>query len=155
MSMVVTRQAAGIRSSVVGNRRARVRRHNISVEVDQPLTGNTAVLATHAVRGVAGGAGKAIINMTRVLTEAGVRENLIQVVALGAQRIRAVHGQIRTRKQVGDQLPRRWSLAEFIVTLQQVQIFRAMRAVGAVAAEFAIVITVMAVRAEYTVTHAA
>src|SRR6267142_1416921 len=82
MGVVVAGQAARVRGAVIRNRPARVRRHNIGVKVDQSLTRDTAVLAAHPMRGVAGGARESIINMSRVLAETRVRENLIQVVAL-------------------------------------------------------------------------
>ena len=151
--MVVARQAARIRSAVVRHRRTRIRCHDIGIKVNQPLARDASVLTTYSMCGVAGRARKPIINMSRVLAEAGIRENLIQIMALGAQRVRPIHGQIWAREQVSNQLAGRRGLAEFIVTFEQVQILRSVRTVRAAAAEFPIVVAVVAVRAEDAVAH--
>jgi len=58
-----------------------------------------------------------------VFAEAGIRENLAASWHLATVRT-AVHGQVGTGKQVRNQLTGRRCLAELVVTLEQVRIFR-------------------------------
>ena len=80
--MLMAGQAARISGVTVRDRRSAVRRDNIDVEVDHALAGNVPTGAAHSMRGVAGGAGEAIISVPRMLGEAGVRHDLRQVVTL-------------------------------------------------------------------------
>ncbi len=73
------------------------------------------------MRGVAGGAGETIIDMTRVLGEAGIRHNLVRVVALRAKGKRPIYAEVRRGKKIGNELAGSGSLAEFVAALQDVR----------------------------------
>ena len=63
--------------------------------------------------------------------------------------------RIRTLEQIGDELSRQGSLAELVSALQDMRERGAVRAIGSVAAEFPIVVAVMAVRAQDADAHVA
>jgi len=151
----MTRQRARVGCTAVCDGVTPIGRHNVQVKIDQPLARNSIALTANSVRGVAGGACESIINMPRVFAEAGVRENLAQVMAFGTQGIRPVDGQVRIREQVHDASTGRRRLAEFTTPLEQVGEFRAMGSVCAVAAKLAIVVTVVAVGAENAIAYVA
>src|SRR3974390_1087807 len=83
-----------------------------------------------------------------VLEPAGVGEHLIQVVALGAHGVRAVDALVGIWESVGDQLAGNGCLTELVVALQHVREGGAVRSVGPLAAEFTIVVAVVAVATE-------
>src|ERR1700741_3921081 len=87
---------------------------------------------------VAGGAGNAIVNVPGVFAEAGVSEDLTQIMALRAQSVRTVDGEGGVGEKIGNDLTRRRRLTELIAAFQQMAVFRSMRAVYAGAAEFAV-----------------
>src|SRR6185312_8621250 len=74
-------------------------------------------------------------------------------MALAAKRVGSIHAQIGSRKQIRNQLSWRGGLAELIPSLEDVSPFRAMWAVRACAPEFAVVVAVMAIGAEYLSAH--
>ena len=80
--------------------------------------------------------------------KAGVSEDLGQVMTLSAQRVRPFHAGVRIGIKIGDQSTGRGRLAEFVAPLQQVGPLRSMGTVGARAAEFAVVVAVVAIGAE-------
>ena len=112
------------------------------------------------MRRVAGGAGESVIDMARMLAEAGVRNELGKIVAFRAHRIRAIRRRIQNRigEQIRDGGSRARSgrdLAELVAPLQQMQKLRPMRPVGTGSAELAIVIAVVAVGTENAHAHGA
>ena len=104
---------------------------------------------------MAGGTGEAIINVPAMFAETCVRQDLIEVVALPAQGIGPVNREIRIGKKVCHPLSRSRSLAQLVATLQNVEEFRSVRAIGSSAAKFPIVIAVVAVGAQNARAHRA
>src|SRR5436305_11866898 len=97
------------------------------------------------MRRVAGGAGESVIDMKRMLAEAAICNQLCEIVAFRAHRVRAIRRRIENRigEQIRDSGSRGRSgrnLAELVAALQQVQELRPMRPVGTGSAELAIVI---------------
>ena len=152
---VVASQCAGVRASVVGDGRTSIRANHLCVEADQPLPGGIGTAASDTVRRVAGGATETSVDMPPVLGKAGVLDDVGEVVTLPAQRIRTVRAEVGSREQVGDQLTRRGSLAEFIAAFEDVVPLRSMGADGAGASEFAVVVAVVAIGAENASSHRA
>src|SRR5208282_25623 len=111
--------------------------------------GNCRARAAHAMRSVANGAREAVVDMQRVLRETGVRDDVGQIVALAAQRVRAIHAQIRIRIEIRDQLARRRRLTGHVLTLENMCPLRPMRTIGTRTPEFTIVVAVVAIAAEY------
>ena len=101
-------------------------------------------------------AGESGIDVKRVLAEARIRHDVIQVMALRAQRIRSSRGWVDDRRQLilysrsrtrrGRQA--RGHLAELVTPLQNMRELRAVRPVRPGAAEFAIVVAIMTVGAK-------
>lgn len=89
-----------------------------------------------------------LIRMHVVLRETCIGEYLREVVALRAHREWASNAGIRIRKQISDDSPRHYRLRELVVALENVRIDRTMRTVGSGAAKLAIVIAIVAVRAQ-------
>ena len=69
-------------------------------------------------------------------------------MALGAHRVRSGDAGIGIGKKIGDESAGHCSLAELVIALEDVRVDRAVRAVRAGAAEFAIVVAVVAIGAE-------
>src|SRR5581483_3406580 len=86
-----------------------------------------------------------IVYMPRVLVPACVGDHVSEVVTLTAQCVRSIHRQVGLGKQVGDQLARRRSLAEFVMPFEDVCPLGAMGTVRAGAAELAVIVGVMAI----------
>ena len=80
-----------------------------------------------------------------MLREAGIGNDLRQVVTLRAHGIRPGEGQVGTRKKIRDHIARHRCLAELIVALQDVRVDRSMRTIRPGAAEFAIVVAVVTI----------
>jgi len=99
------------------------------------------------------GAGKAIVDVTRVLREARIQEHLLQIVTLAAQRIWSIDGKIRIRKEAIQQSPRDGCNTELVATLENVVKLRTVGAVGACPAEFTIVVAVVTIRAQDACTY--
>jgi len=102
-------------------------------------------LRAHAVRYMTGGTREAIINMTGVVAEAGICENLRQVVALAAHGVGAIDAQIGTGIQIRQKPTWGCRLAKFVAAFQNVTESRSVRTVRTDAAEFAIVVAVVTV----------
>ena len=83
-----------------------------------------------------------------MLAEAGVRDYLLEIVTLAAERVRSIHDQIRVGEQIVHQSAGHGGNAEFVAALQNVAEPRSVRPVGASAAEFAIVVAVVAICAQ-------
>ncbi len=113
--------------------------------------------------GVTDRAGKSGVDVEGVLTEAGVRHDVGKVVTLGAQRIRTACRWIHDRrKKILDRRSRSgggrkaWSyLAELVAPLQNMGEARTVRSVWSAAAEFAVVVAVVAVGTENACTQRA
>src|SRR5579859_6895770 len=98
---------------------------------------------------VAYGAGKTVVrNMAAVLRPTRVGHDVVQVVALCAQRIWPLRAQIRRGGGVVHRSARNNGLRELIIPLQNVRIDRAVWPGWSCAAKFAIVVAGVAVGAE-------
>ena len=82
------------------------------VEIHQPLSAHGRRARSHAVRGVARGARESVVDVARVLAEAGVGHDLIQVVAFLAQRVWSGGAQVGFRKKIHHGCDRRDRLAD-------------------------------------------
>ena len=108
------------------------------------------------MRSVTHGAGESGVDVQRVLAEAGVGNNVVQVVTLGTQGVRSAGSRIEDRgKKIQDCASRTSSrrnarsyLAELVAALQNVRELRTVGSVGSGAAKFPIVVAVVAVRAK-------
>src|SRR5208282_1581479 len=128
---------------------------HIEVKVYEALSGDGSAGAAHPVAGVAGGAGKAVVDVAGMLSEGGIGNDVGEVVALSAQGIGADDAEIRTGKEIDDQQTGSGGLAELVAAFENVRPLRAVGAVRSGAAEFAIVIAVVAVSAEDLDAHGA
>src|SRR5215467_2164137 len=144
----MTGEGAGAAAAIVGNARTAVWRHDVDIEIHQPLSCAVHLVGCRAVRCVAGGAGESRADVGSVLGETRVSHDVIQVVALAAEGVRPVVAEIRIWKEIRDRLPRRGRLTEFVTPLQDMGPLRAMRPIWPGAAEFTVVVRVMAIRAE-------
>ena len=100
-------QATGVGGAAIGDRNRAVGGDDFEIKVHQALAGNAARLCAHAVTRVAHRAREAVLNMASVFAEAGVIQNLVEVVALGAQSIgaavrAALSAQAGVREEVGN-----------------------------------------------------
>ena len=117
MRVIVTGQRAGVGSTRVGDWVYAIRGDDVEVKVDKPLSRNRPAKVAHSMSRVASGAGKTVIDVARMLAERRISHDLIHVVALPAEGVRPIDGQIRIGKKIGDQLAGQRSLAELITAL--------------------------------------
>ncbi len=149
-------QCTSLGSAVVGNRHRTIRSDDIRVEVDKPVTADGSIPAPYSVRSVTSRARKTSIDVDGVPRPAGVLDNITrQIMALAAHAVRTIHRKIRVGVQVGYSLAGTRRLAEFIPALQKVGPFGSVRTIGTQAAEFAVVVAVMAIRTKNLCTHLA
>src|SRR5271165_3911842 len=152
----VADEGAAVGSAVVGDGRVSVGSDYLQVEVDQALAGDVAAAGTHAVRGVAGRAGESGVDMRGVLIPAAVAQHLSgNIMALGAHGVGAVHAGIWIGIKIADALAGAGGFAELVAALQQMRPLGSVRAVGADAAEFAVVVGIVAVGAVNLRAHGA
>ena len=147
MRGIVTGQRAGVRSLVVGDRDSCIRSHDVRIEADQSLACRIGAAIPSSVPGVAGRATEPRLDVLGMLRKTRILQHIGKVVALRAHRIRTIRAEIRIRKQVGDRLPGRHRLAQFITPLQNVSPLRSVRPRRSRASEFAIVVAVVTIRA--------
>src|SRR5215469_14402467 len=107
------------------------------------------------MRAVADGTGEPVVNVAGVFLEAGVGGDVAQVMTLGAQSVVAAGGEIGWKIQIRNRQTGRWRLAHIVAPLENVRILRSVRTIGSRAAGFAIVVAVVAVRAENAGAHGA
>lgn len=98
------------------------------------------------MRGMTNGAGKTVVNVARVLAEAGIRQDLLKVVTLAAQRVWSINGHIRVGEEAVQQSSRNGCHAELVSTLKNVAEPGSVRAVRPGPAEFSVVIAVVTIR---------
>ena len=147
-------QRAGIGAVVVSDGSGAVRSHHVGIEIHQALSGDRRRSRSHAVRGVANRTAESIlIGMQIVLREAGVRENLGQIVALRAHREGSGDAGIGIGEKIRDRSAGNCRLAELIVALENVRVDRPVRTIRSGAAELAIVVAVVAIGAEVLGAH--
>ena len=115
--LLVAHETAGVGGPVVGDWVGSIHSHDVPVKVDEALASDRRARTSHSVCRVANGTRESIINVPRVLGETGVAENLREVVALGAHRIRTVHTQVRRRKDISNQSSWGGSRTDFIASL--------------------------------------
>ena len=97
-----------------------------------------------------------VFDVDGVLRPAGVSDDITrQIMALAAHTVRTIHREIRVGVEVGYSLARTRRLAEFIPALQKVGPFGSVRTIRTQAAEFSVVVAVMAIRTENLCTHLA
>ncbi len=167
MLSIVTGECTGIPASIVGDWLTRVRRDDVGIEVDHPLSRHAYGGCTHPMCCVARRAREAIVDVASVLAEAGIGNDIVQIMALRAKRIRArarigttprIKNRIREKVQNRGPGPtQRWGcdLAELIAALQDVRVFRTVGAVCAGSTEFPTVLTVVAIGTEDPSTYRA
>ena len=122
MGVVMACETARICGAGIGNS-CSVRGHEVDIKIDESFPGDGCVGAIHSVGSMTSGAREAVIDMTGVLGEARIRDDLVQIVALRAHRVRTVHAEVGTRIEIGDQQPGARSLAEIVAALQNVRPF--------------------------------
>lgn len=114
-------QDTAVIRAVIRNCSAIVLSYDVGVEVHQALARDTWRNRSHAVRRMADRTGETLLrNVIAVLQEAGIANHVGEVMAFGAHSIRATEGQVRVRKKVCDQSPRRRRLAELIIVFEDV-----------------------------------
>lgn len=142
---VVAGEGTGVRTLVVGDGNPSVGSHHVGIETDQTQHGSIRTAVANAVCRVAGRTTEAGTDMLRVLGEAGVLHDVREIVTLPTESIRTVRAQVRTPEQVGDHLARRHRLAQLIAALEDVGPLRSMGTAGPGAAEFAVIVAVVAI----------
>ena len=98
----VARQRAAVCGSAVRDGLCAVGGHNVDVKIDHALAADGAVYTGHAMRRMASGTTEARIYVQCVLNEACVGYDPSQIVAFPAERVRAIHAEVRRWKKVGD-----------------------------------------------------
>jgi hypothetical protein len=98
--------------------------------------------------GMTGGAGKTVVDVARVLTEAGIRQHLLKVVTLAAQRVWSINGHIRVGEEAVQQASGNGCHAELVSALKDVAEPGSVRPIRPGAAEFSVVIAVVTIRAK-------
>ena len=116
VKVVVTGERARIGRTIVSDGESACGTDYINVEVDEPFAGNASVLSAHSMGRVTSGTGEAIVNVAGVLAETGIVCDLAEVVTLCAHRVRAIHGEVRIREEVGDGPSGSAALAEFVTS---------------------------------------
>jgi len=142
-------QHTGAGPSVVADGSPVVLPDDVDVKIQEPFTGNRGGLGTHPMGRVTHRARKTVSRyVPRVLRETRVGQNLRQIVTLAAQRVRSIRTEIRVRVGIGDRSSRRCRLAELVVALQDVRVYRTVWSVGAGSTEFPVIVAVVTIRAE-------
>jgi hypothetical protein len=100
--VVVARESAGVVGTIIGDWGPEISRdcifgHDFQVEVDHALARDVGRIRSHAVRGVAYGAGESCINMQRMLAKAGIGKNVREIVTLSTQGVGSTGGGINYR----------------------------------------------------------
>ena len=162
MGMIVADQAAGVGGAAVGDGSRAIRRHDVLIKIHQAFAGNIAGLRAHSVGRVAHRARESILlNMAGVFAEASVIHDLRQDrgTSRTTHRGRRLAPPSALRfglgKELVTSLPGTWRLAEFIAALENVGKDRPVRSVRSVAAEFAVVVAIVAVGAQDSRAHGA
>src|SRR5580692_90018 len=93
MWVIMADQATGVRRMVIGDRRPAVRGDYVGVKIHQTFARNTARLCAHPVGRMAYRARESVLlNVAGVFAETAVIQYLREIMALGAQSIRAANG---------------------------------------------------------------
>lgn len=119
--MVVAGQAARVAGPRIGNGSGSIGGDHIDIKVDEALAGDCSVDAAHAVRGMAGRAGEAVVNVPGVFAETGVGHDLVWIVALRTKSKRSIYAEVRRGKKIGNELAGSGSLAELVAAFQDVR----------------------------------
>ena len=118
----MARERARVRRVIVRNRRSAIRAHHASIEVHESLPSDSRTQRSIAVCRVANRARETLIgNMQFMLLPANVGQNVIQIVALCAERIRSQRTEVGVRKSVRNQATGCRGLAGLIVTLEDMR----------------------------------
>ena len=90
MGVIMADQATGVRRTVVGDRNRAVGGDDLGIKIHQAFAGNVARLCAHPVGRMAYRARESVLlNVAGVFAEAGVIQDLREIVALGTQSIGA------------------------------------------------------------------
>lgn len=117
----MAQQCASVGAAVIGDGSRTVLPNHVRIEIHHALSRNRRRRCAHAVGGVANRTTKTVLGrMKAVLREAGIGENLRQVVALRAHGIRTGHAGVGSRKEIGDDAAGHRRLAELIIALKEV-----------------------------------
>jgi hypothetical protein len=90
MRVLVANQGTCIRGVAIGNGIRAIHSHDIRVKIDETLSGNARTQGAHAVRGVAGRAREAVIDVPGMFGETRVAHQAIQIMAFPAECVRPV-----------------------------------------------------------------
>ena len=153
MRRTVAGKGARTRGPIVGDARASVWSNDMHVKIHQAFAGTAGAGSADAMGRVTGRAGEAGVDVRRMLPEAGVGDDLAEVMALRAESIGTVRAQVGIGIQVCDQLARHDGLAGFVTAFQNMGESGTVRPVRTGAPEFPIVIAVVAIGAEDAVSH--
>ena len=140
MRVIVAHQSTGVLAPVVRDRDAAVGGNYRGVEVHHTLAGDCSRHTAHAMRRVTGRAGEAVIDMVGVPAEAGVVNDLVQVVALGAHCVRSRDAQVGIREQIGYRSAGNRCLAELVAPFENMPPRRSVRTIRSHTAKFTIVV---------------
>ena len=110
MRVIVASQGAGVGGSIVGDGLRTVGRDDFNIKVYEALPGNHGADTAHSVRGVACGTTEAVVDVACVVSEAGVGDDLRQIMALPAKAIWPIDAEVRIREEIQNQLARQSSL---------------------------------------------
>src|ERR1035441_8884363 len=124
MGVIMADQATGVRRMVVRDRSPAVGGDYVGIKIHQAFARNVARWCAHPVGRMAYRARESVLlNVAGVFAEAGVIQDLREIVALGTQSIRAADGAAlcaygRVREQIRNELARNRRLTELIPALQ-------------------------------------
>jgi len=163
--VIVALESAGVPAPVVrdGSIDTVVCGHDPQIEIHHAYSGDIFRRWARAMGGMTDGAGKPGNDVNRVFAEADIRDHIAQVVTLGTQGVRASRHRINNRRQKildgrsrsGGGWEARRHLAELVAPLQDVRELGTVRPVWPSAAEFAVIITIVAIGAEQVGAHGA
>ena len=121
MGVTMAGQGASRGRAGIGDRFGSIWRDDVDIKVDEPLSRYIPIDRSEPVTCVASRAREAVIDVLGVLREARVGDDAREIVALSAECVGAIDAQVRVGKEVGDLLPGKGGLAEFVTPLQNVR----------------------------------
>lgn len=163
MIVIVAPESAGVLAPFVrdGSIRTVVRGYDPQIEIHHAHSGDIARRCAHAMCCMTDRARKPGIDVNRVFAKTDIRHHVAKVVTLGTQGIRPSRRRINNRREKildgrsrsGEGRQAQCHLAELVATLQDVRELGTVRPVWASAAEFAVVIAIVAIGAEEACAH--
>ena len=142
----------GARLAVVRNRQVIIASHDIHVETHKRTAADARSSRRHAMRTVAYGTRKSLLNMPAMCVPPAHRVDVVQIVTLRAERVRRCRGgvQNRIRIEINNQRSGRGSspdLADYILAFQNMIVYRSVRSIRPRTAKLTVIIVVVAIRA--------